>query len=274
MPLILVTNDDGINSQGIRTLSKALQSVGEVYIVAPEREQSAVGHALTLHRPLKSEKISNKTYFINGTPTDCIILGVNKLLPQKPDLIVSGINNGGNMGDDITYSGTVAAAIEGTLCGILSIAISFVRKAQSNIVYYNKGALRFQKAAQFAQRLAKQVFEKGLPADTFLNVNVPDTTRIKGIRLTRQGKRVYDNSIQEMLDPRGRKHFWIGSDTPVWQSGEDSDFEAVKNGFISVTPVHLDLTNYKALKYMKNNWRFTDNRRLKKNTLSRGKRDR
>lgn len=274
MPLILVTNDDGINSQGIRTLSKALQSVGEVYIVAPEREQSAVGHALTLHRPLKSEKIRNKTYFINGTPTDCIILGVNKLLPQKPDLIVSGINNGGNMGDDITYSGTVAAAIEGTLCGILSIAISLVREAQSNIVYYNKGGLRFQKAAKFAQRLAKQVFEKGLPADTFLNVNVPDTTRIKGIRLTSQGKRVYDNSIYEMLDPRGRKHFWIGSDTPVWQSGEGSDFEAVKNDFISVTPVHLDLTNYKALKYMKNNWRFADNRRLKKNTLSQGKMDR
>jgi len=261
MPLILVTNDDGVNSQGIRTLSEALRSVGEVYVIAPEREQSAVGHALTLHRPLKSEKIHNKTYVINGTPTDCIILGVKKLLPQKPDLIVSGINNGGNMGDDITYSGTVAAAIEGTLCGIPSIAISFAGEAQSNIIYSNKGVLRLRKAAQFAQKLAKQVFEKGLPADTFLNVNVPDTTRIKGIRLTRQGKRVYDNSIQEMLDPRGRRHYWIGGGAPIWESAEDTDFEAVKNGFISVTPVHLDLTNYKALKYMKDNWGFIDNRR-------------
>lgn len=259
MPLILVTNDDGWNSQGIRVLSKALQSIGEIYVVAPEREQSAVGHALTLHRPLKFEKINNKTYLINGTPTDCVILGVNRLLPRRPDLIVSGINNGGNMGDDITYSGTVAAAIEGTLLGISSFAISFAEENQGG-----KKSLRFQQSARFAQSLAKQVLKKGLPQDTFLNVNVPDTSVFKGIKLTRQGKRVYDNVIREIIDPKGRKHFWIGSDTPVWQSGEDSDFEAVKNGFISVTPVHLDLTNYNALKYMKNNWGFTDNRRRKK----------
>lgn len=256
MPVILVTNDDGGSSQGIRVLSKALRSVGEVYIIAPEREQSAVGHALTLHRPLKFEKINNKTYSINGTPTDCIILGVNKLLPQKPDLIVSGINNGGNMGDDITYSGTVAAAIEGTLLGILSLAISFAGKTQSH-----KKSLRLEEVAQFTQRLASQVLKKGLPPDTFLNVNVPNSPKIKGIKLTRQGKRVYDNSIQEMLDPRGRKHFWIGGGVPMWELGEDTDFEAVQSDFISVTPIHLDLTNYKALKHMKNHWGFTDNRR-------------
>jgi 5'-nucleotidase len=259
MPVILITNDDGGSAQGIRALSKALQSVGEVYVIAPEREQSAVGHALTLHRPLKFEKINNKKYLINGTPTDCVILGVNRLLPQKPDLVVSGINNGGNMGDDITYSGTVAAAIEGTLLGILSIAISFVGKTQSR-----KKSLRLQRVAQFAQRLASQVLKKGLPPDTFLNVNVPDSPKIKGIRLTRQGKRVYDNPIQEMLDPRGRKHYWIGSGVPMWESGEDTDFEAVQNGFTSITPIHLDLTNYKALEYMKKHWGFTDNRRRKK----------
>ncbi len=249
MPVILVTNDDCGSSSGIMTLSKALRPVGEVYLIAPEREQSAVGHALTLHRPLKFEKINDSTYFINGTPTDCVILGVNRLLPQKPDLIVSGINNGGNMGDDITYSGTVAAAIEGTLLNIPSIAISSVEETQDS-----RRDLRLQQAAQFAQSLASHVLKKGLPPDTFLNVNVPDTKEIKGIKFTRQGKRIYDNSIKETLDPRGRKHYWIGGGVPMWESGEDTDFEAVQNGYISVTPIHLDLTNYKALKYMKNNW--------------------
>jgi 5'-nucleotidase len=249
MPVILVTNDDGWNTRGIAVLSKALQSIGDVYIVAPEGEQSAVGHALTLHRPLKFVKINSRTYFINGTPTDCVILGVNRLLPQKPHLIISGINHGGNMGDDITYSGTVAAAIEGTLLNIPSIAISFAGEMPGRA-----GVTKLKEAAKCAQRLASQVLKKGLPQDTFLNVNVPDCRKIKGIEITRQGKRVYDNSIQEMMDPRGRKHYWIGGGMPQWESGEDTDFKAVRSGFISVTPVHLDLTNYKALKYMKENW--------------------
>ncbi len=257
MSLILVTNDDGVSSPGIKALSKALQSVGEVYVIAPEREQSAVGHALTLHRPLKFEKIKNKTYFINGTPTDCVILGVSRLLPQNPDLIVSGINNGGNMGDDITYSGTVAAAIEGTLLDIPSIAVSFAREAQNNKGYRKKSS-GLQEAAQFAKKLSMQVLEQGLPPDTCLNVNIPDSPRIKGIKLTRQGKRFYDNSIQEMLDPRGRKHYWIGGGVPMCEFGKDTDFEAVQNGFISVTPIHLDLTNYSALNYMKDKWGFAD----------------
>lgn len=255
MRLILVTNDDGISSNGIKALSEALQSLGEVYVIAPEREQSAVGHALTLHRPLKFEKINNKTYFINGTPTDCIILGVSRLLPRKPELIVSGINNGGNMGDDITYSGTVAAAIEGTLLGIPSIAVSFVREAKNNKGYL-KRSVRLQGAALFAKKLSMQVIKKGLPPYTFLNVNVPDSPEIKGIKLTRQGKRAYDNSIQEVLDPRGRKHYWIGGGVPKWESGEDTDFEAVQSSFISVTPIHLDFTNYKALKYMRKKWKI------------------
>ena len=260
MPIILVTNDDGVGSQGIKILAKTLHSIGKVYVVAPEREQSAVGHALTLHRPLRFEKLRNNFYFINGTPTDCIIVGVTKLLPRKPDLVVSGINNGGNMGDDITYSGTVAAAIEGTLLGIPSIAISLVTHppAPEN---QNNGSLKkispgLQEAAEFAQKLADIVLKKGLPPDTLLNVNVPNIKKTKGIKLTRQGKRVYDNSVHEMLDPRKRKHFWIGGGTPVWHAGEDADFEAIQNGFISVTPVYLDLTNYKALRYMRNKWKI------------------
>jgi 5'-nucleotidase len=235
MPVILVTNDDGISSPGIKVLSKTLESMGDVYVVAPETEQSAVAHALTLHRPLKFEKIRSKTYHVNGTPTDCVILGVNKLLPQKPDIIVSGINNGGNLGDDITYSGTVAAAIEGTLLGSTS---------------------KLKETAKFSRRLASMVLENGLPPDTLLNINIPNSPDIMGVRITKQGKMIYDNAIKEISDPRGREYFWIGGGIPQWETGENTDFEAIQNGYISITPVHLDLTNFKALKYMKENWRI------------------
>lgn len=255
MPTILVTNDDGISSPGIKVLAKALKNVGEVYVVAPETEQSAVAHALTLHRPLKFEKAGSKTYYINGTPTDCIIAGVNKILPSRPDMIVSGINNGGNLGDDITYSGTVAAAIEGTLLGVPSIAVSLV-KENLNGAGYRSSASEYRIAADFAAELAKRVLERGLPDDTLLNVNVPDDKKINGVKFTKQGKRVYDNSIQELADPRGREYYWIGGGTPQWEAGGDTDFEAIRNGYISVTPVHLNLTNYDALKYLRDNWEF------------------
>jgi len=254
MPVILVTNDDGISSQGIKVLAKTLRSIGDVYIVAPEREQSAVAHALTLHRPLKFEKINKNTFSINGTPTDCVIIGVTKLLPKRPDIIVSGINNGGNLGDDVTYSGTVAAAIEGTLLGIPSIAISLVGE-NFNERYHQRPA-GLSDAADFAKRLVSMVLEKGLPADTLLNVNVPATKGIKGVKLTKQGRKTYDNSIQELSDPRGRRYYWIGGGIPSWEAGENTDFEAIKNGFISVTPVHLDMTNYQALRYIKDNWKI------------------
>lgn len=253
MPLILVTNDDGISSQGIKILAKLLESAGDVYVVAPETEQSAVAHALTLHRPLKFDKAGKRAYSINGTPTDCVIIGINKLLPQKPDIIVSGINNGGNLGDDVTYSGTVAAAMEGTLLGIPSIAISLAKDM-------NNGANRarpaaFKGAAGFAVKLVGMVLENGLPKDTLLNVNVPDSKEIKGVKFTVQGKRVYDNSVKELLDPRGRRFYWIGGGTPQGRGGENTDIEAVQDGYISITPVHLDLTNHKALKHIKEKWR-------------------
>ncbi len=253
MPTILVTNDDGISSPGIKTLSDTLKSVGDVFIVAPETEQSAVAHSLTLHRPLKFEKVSKYKYYVNGTPTDCVIIALNKLLPQKPDIIVSGINNGANLGDDITYSGTVAAAIEGTLLGVPSIAISLIRKNQ-NSNRFQKSISKLQVAANFAKELTIKVLDNGLPEDTLLNVNVPDTSEIYGVKITKQGKLIYDNSIQELTDPRGRKYYWIGGGVPQWESIKNTDFEAVQNGYISVTPVHLDLTNYSALKYIKKNW--------------------
>jgi len=169
MPIILVTNDDGVASPGIKILSKTLSSVGDVYVVAPETEQSAVAHALTLHRPLKSEKTGKSIYHINGTPTDCVIIGVNKLLPSRPDIIVSGINNGGNLGDNITYSGTVAAAIEGTLLGIPSFAISLVTEYQNNNGP-RKLTAGFNSAADCAKEIVIKIIESGLPKDTLLNI--------------------------------------------------------------------------------------------------------
>lgn len=252
MPTILVTNDDGIASPGIKILAEMLGPMGDVYVVAPESEQSAVAHALTLHRPLKVERSGKKTFYINGTPTDCVIIAVNKILDQKPDIIVSGINNGANLGDDITYSGTVAAAIEGTLLGIPSIAVSLVRN--DNHSGYRTLVSRFKAAANFAKEIAGKVLNNGLPADTLLNVNVPFSEEMRGVKITKQGKLVYDNGIQEVHDPRGRKCYWIGGGVPQWEPGENTDFEAVQGGYISVTPVHLDLTNYEALAYLKENW--------------------
>ncbi len=253
MPAIFVTNDDGISSSGINILATVLGSIGDVYIVAPEREQSAVAHALTLHRPLRFEKRGAGRFSVNGTPTDCVIIGVNKILGTRPDIIVSGINNGGNLGDDVTYSGTVAAAIEGTLLGIPSIAVSLVQDDRNN-GRDPMDEVKFQGAAQFAREIVLKVLRSGLPDDTLLNINVPDSTAYRGVRLTKQGKRVYDNSIQELLDPRGREYYWIGGGVPQWGSGKNTDIEAIQEGYISVTPVHLDLTNYEALTYLEENW--------------------
>lgn len=254
MPVILVTNDDGISSAGIKALSKSLEPLGDVYIVAPDSEQSAVAHSLTLHRPLKSQEINKRSYSINGTPTDCVIIGANKLLPRLPDVLVSGINKGGNLGDDVTYSGTVAAAMEGTLLGIPSIAISLYIDPRSNGDLSIKPS-KFRTAADVAVKYTEIVLEKGLPKDTLLNINVPDISKIEGVKLTKQGKRVYDNSIQELSDPRGKRYYWIGGGMPMWETGEETDFEAVIDGFVSVTPIHLDMTDYKALEFIKKEWK-------------------
>jgi len=242
-PLILVSNDDGIHSEGIAALADVLRALGEVVIVAPDRERSAVSHSLTLHRPLRVEELGAGRYAIDGTPTDCVNLAINGILPRRPTLVVSGINKGANLGDDVTYSGTVSAAMEGTLLGVPSLAISLV----------GRSGFRFEAAARFSARLATWVVERGLPPDTLLNVNVPSPADgapegdgMRGFALTRMGRRRYGDAIVEKLDPRGKKYYWIGGEELEFEDEDGTDFHAVRQGLISVTPIHLDLTNYKS----------------------------
>jgi len=241
---ILVTNDDGIHSEGIIVLAKALREVGDVCVVAPDREESAIAHSLTLHRPLRVEKIKRNFFAVDGTPADCVHLGVSAILSQRPQLIVSGINKGGNLGDDVTYSGTVSAAFEGTLLGIPSFAISLV----------SRGDFKFHTAARFAVRVARFIIKKGLPKDTLLNINVPnlEESEIKSYKITRQGRWVHNgNAVIEKIDPRGRKYYWIGSGQLVFDQKKNTDFAAVSNSYISITPLHLDLTNDASIQYLK-----------------------
>ncbi len=242
-PLILVSNDDGIYSDGILTLAKALKQIARVVVVAPDRERSAVSHSLTLQRPLRIERVRPGYYAVDGTPTDCVNLAINKFLKEKPSLVVSGINKGGNLGDDITYSGTVSAAIEGTLLGVPSFAVSLV----------SRDDFKFKVAAKVAVALAKEILTKGLPKDTLLNVNVPnvDEKDIKGVKLTKQGKRIYSDAVIEKVDPRGKKYYWIAGEEIGYERIRGSDILAVKNNYISITPLHLDLTNYKSLRELK-----------------------
>ena len=240
LPLILVSNDDGIHSAGLTVLADALAPLGEVVVVAPDREQSACSHALTLHRPLRIDEVRPGRYAVDGTPTDCVNLAINAILRRRPALLVSGINRGANLGDDVTYSGTVSAAMEGTLLTVPSIAVSLV----------GREAFDFGIAAAFAARLAQWVLAHGLPDDTLLNVNVPQEfagSAPQGVAVTRMGRRRYGDAIVEKTDPRGRKYYWIGGEDVPFVAEEGTDFHAVHQGLISVTPIHLDLTNYRTL---------------------------
>ncbi|MEK6531139.1 MAG: 5'/3'-nucleotidase SurE [Deltaproteobacteria bacterium] len=243
--IILISNDDGIRSVGIRRLAKSLAALGRVYVVAPDRERSAASHSLTLHRPLRVEEAGPRMYAVDGTPTDCISLAVNGILPQRPDLVVSGINKGANLGEDVSYSGTVSAAMEGTLLNIPSIAVSLVAR----------DSFDFAPSAAFASALGKHILLSGLPKDTLLNVNVPSVSNIKGSRITRQGKRSYSDTVVEKVDPRGKKYYWIGGDLTKWDAGMDTDFYAISKGYISITPLHLDMTNYSSIRELKR-WRL------------------
>ncbi len=243
-PLILVSNDDGVHSEGIVVLADVLRELGEVVVVAPDRERSAVSHSLTLHRPLRVEELGPGRYAVDGTPTDCVNLAVNGIVTRRPALVVSGINKGANLGDDVTYSGTVSAALEGTLLGIPALAISLL----------GRDRYCFEVAARFAARLARWVIERGLPPDTLLNVNVPapaDGQPVRGFALTRMGRRRYGDAIVEKVDPRGKKYYWIGGDELEFEDVEGTDFHAVHEGLISVTPIHLDLTNYKSFEALR-----------------------
>lgn len=243
---ILITNDDGIHAPGIQSLAAALRKVGDVAVVAPDRERSAVGHALTLHHPLRAFQMGPDIYSVDGTPTDCVNLGIHNLISFKPDIVVSGINRGGNLGDDVTYSGTVSAAMEATLMGIPAFAVSLVTEGMGN---------HYDVAAAFAARLACEVFSRGLPPDTFLNVNVPDLPEKELLppRITCQGKRRYEGLILDKIDPRGRKYYWIGSGEQTFLDMDGTDYHAVSRGHISVTPLQPDLTNYASLQLL-NGW--------------------
>ncbi len=235
-PLILVTNDDGVHAPGVRALAQALRGLGEVWIVAPDREVSACSQSLTLKNPLRAEKIEPGVFAVDGTPADCVNLALVKLLPRRPRLLATGINRGANLGDDIFYSGTVGAAREGTFCDVPSIAFSLAAQGQFD----------YGPAAEVAERIAGLVLERGLPERTLLNVNVPEG-RPTGTAITVQGRRLHEGTILEALDPRQRTCYWIEEGRDEWERDEVSDVFAVRSGLVSVTPLQTDATNHRQL---------------------------
>ena len=235
--LFLVTNDDGVLAPGIKALCAALAALGTVHVVAPDREVSACAQSLTLKHPLRVEQVEERIHAVDGTPADCVNLAIAKLLPRRPDLIVSGINRGANLGEDVFYSGTVGGAREGTFFGVPSIALSLaVRSAD----------LDFGHAADFAARLAAMVLEKGLPERTLLNVNVP-AGEPRGAAITVQGRREHEGTILEGLDPRRRTYYWIEEGVDTWLRDDMSDIHAVQQGLISITPLQTDTTHHAVL---------------------------
>jgi len=237
MPAILVTNDDGVSSPGIHALADALKALGEVTVVAPTQEASAIGHALTLRRPLRIDAHGGGVYAVDGTPTDCVNLGVDVILKRRPDLVVSGINKGWNLGDDVTYSGTVAGAMEGALLGIPAVAVSLRRTPEFD----------FSHAAEAAVTVARAALAHRWPARTFLNINV-NTGPPKGFRVTTQARRNHVTQIDSRVDPRGQAYYWIEEALDEWHpDGGRTDYEAVMEGYVSVTPLQADLTDYDAM---------------------------
>ncbi len=241
MSKILVSNDDGVNSPGLFRLKQALDSVGSVTVIAPDRERTASGHAKTMHKPLRIAQVEladgSLAYSSSGSPSDCVALAVLGFLPELPELVVSGINLGANVGHDITYSGTLAAAFEGTISGIPSIAAS--------LATYEDGD--FGHAAGFVARLSREVLARGLPANVLLNVNVPSVPedQIAGVEITRLGRRLYRDQLIKRKDPRGRDYYWIGGERPTGHAqDEGTDIWALARNYISVTPIHLDMTDH------------------------------
>ena len=241
---LLCTNDDGILATGLEALVRAAEPLGEITVVAPDREQSATSHSLTLHHPVRPVQLGQRRFQVDGTPTDCVMLAVEGLMSERPDFVLSGVNHGSNMGEDVLYSGTVAAAMEGLMLGIPSVAISFAGgdlRADPEPLLESVGPLR--------HLLAHLTSLPALPRDTLLNVNLPPVPpdEIRGVRLTRLGRRVYSNSLTPMSDPWGRPIYWIGGGSASWTGESDSDFQAIRDGYISVTPLHLDLTHFDVL---------------------------
>lgn len=234
---ILVSNDDGILSPGIAVLAEACRSIGQVTVVAPDREQSGASHALTLHRPLRPQRRFDGSFQVDGTPTDCVLLAVEALMPEKPDFVFSGVNIGPNMGEDVLYSGTVSAAMEAVALGIPGIAISFASRVAEQLPSFQPIL------ANLVQRI---VAVPEFPPQLLLNVNLPDLAgpEVRGVRVTALGSRYFSESLTRMKDPWGKEVFWIGGGAITWTGGAESDHQAVAEGYISITPLHLDLTSY------------------------------
>jgi 5'-nucleotidase len=235
---ILVSNDDGILAPGLALLADACREVGSVTVVAPDREQSGTSHSLTLHRPIRAAHRPDGAYQVDGTPTDCVLLAFGALLSDgKPDFVFSGVNHGPNMGEDVLYSGTVSVAMEAVTLGVPGIGISFAGHDPMTMATY-RGLLT---------QLIRQITSvRDYPPQTLLNINLPavPATDVKGVRVTKLGSRYFSEGLTKMKDPWGREIFWIGGGTITWTGGEDTDHSAVAEGYISITPLHMDLTNY------------------------------
>lgn len=240
-PLIFLTNDDGFYAEGIETLSRHLRDLGKIYIVAPDRERSATSLSLSLHRPLRVKTIKSNVYAVDGTPADCVYLALKKLLPQKPSLLISGLNKGPNLGQqDTSYSGTVAAAIQGTFLEIPSMAVSLL--PDENHQYF------FDFSAKIVYSMAKELLENKIPEKVTLNINIPPPP-FKGVKLTKLGQKRYDPEVIEKKDPRQNSYFWIGTGNPKALGDKSSDVMVVKEGYISITPLHTDMTNYQTIQH-------------------------
>lgn len=239
---ILVSNDDGILAPGLAMLAEICQTVAQVTVVAPDREQSGTSHSLTMHRPLRPARRPDGSFQVDGTPTDCVLLALGALMPERPDFVFSGVNHGPNMGEDVLYSGTVAAAMEGVTLGVPSVAISFAGRASD-----------LETLHSFREPLTRLVHQivaaPEFPTETLLNINLPPcgAPAVKGVKVTALGSRYFKESLTRMTDPWGREMFWIGGGSIHWTGGADSDHHAVAEGYISITPLHMDLTNYKLL---------------------------
>jgi 5'-nucleotidase len=243
MTRILLTNDDGIHSDGLIKLEESLRTVGDVYTVAPASEMSGASHSLTLSRPLRIRRIDERHWTVDGTPTDCVTLALHKILPREewPDICVSGINHGGNLGDDASYSGTVAGALEATILGVTGLAFSLVARENYD----------FNHAANFAAYIVRKVLAEGLPAGTLLNINIPPG-ELRGVSVTRQGMKNARPIITEKIDPRGKAYYWIGEEVFPEDTVEGTDYYAIKQGKVSVTPMRSDMTDHRSLVELQN----------------------
>jgi 5'-nucleotidase len=244
---LMLTNDDGIDAIGIKALEAALQDLGDIIVVAPATEQSASSHSLTLGRDILADKVDENHYRISGTPTDCVLLAVQGFLDKKPDFLISGINHGPNMGEDVTYSGTVSAAIEGMTLGIPSIAISSLQRSMESA----------DEIARIARAVVDTAMQHELREGTLLNVNIPDPqiAPIQGVKMTKLGSRHYENMLEGKVESATRTSFIFGGDEPIWRDDNGTDIAAVRKSLVSITPLHLDLTDYKSIVDMEK-WRF------------------